>query len=253
MMLRIQSLFNPGPVHTEVRCGYYSGYTVPTLENNLLDLEREREVLCRWFPSLSGAQFSERFLQQIRYRQIVLPDGAERWTLIPRAEIIAETYEAAVKAVLTVISDSRRGKFSNYRANELGSDVLQHLSETKFRISELSTMQDDFDLLIVPVQFGIRHAGCSMRDTPSMYVENEFGLGIFEVGIMLLTHPERLSHENDLWILCPGDRYTPRSKATRLMTQFAGGYRYEQGLLGFGGFWYSVDNVSYGSVTAFVP
>jgi hypothetical protein len=29
---------------------------------------------------------------------------------------------------------------------------------------------------------------------------NECGLGAFAIGIMLLTHPERLKHYDDLWI-----------------------------------------------------
>ncbi len=36
---------------------------------------------------------------------------------------------------------------------------------------------------------------------------NECGLGAFAVGIMLLTHPERLQHYDDLWIDCAGDEF----------------------------------------------
>jgi hypothetical protein len=31
--------------------------------------------------------------------------------------------------------------------------------------------------------------------------------GAFAVGVMLLTHPERLQHHDDLWISCAGDEY----------------------------------------------
>ena len=36
---------------------------------------------------------------------------------------------------------------------------------------------------------------------------NEFGLNAFAVGIMILTHPERLMDNDDLWIDCAGDEY----------------------------------------------
>jgi hypothetical protein len=35
----------------------------------------------------------------------------------------------------------------------------------------------------------------------------EFGLGAFAVGIMLLTHMDRLQSVDDLWIDCAGDEY----------------------------------------------
>ena len=38
---------------------------------------------------------------------------------------------------------------------------------------------------------------------------NECGLGAFAVGIMLLTHENRLKHYDDLWIDCAGDEYAP--------------------------------------------
>jgi hypothetical protein len=38
---------------------------------------------------------------------------------------------------------------------------------------------------------------------------NECGLGAFAIGIMLLTHPERLNHYDDLWIDCAGDEFAP--------------------------------------------
>jgi hypothetical protein len=38
-------------------------------------------------------------------------------------------------------------------------------------------------------------------------VENEFGLGVYEVAIMLLLHSDRLSESHDLAIECIGDEY----------------------------------------------
>jgi hypothetical protein len=38
---------------------------------------------------------------------------------------------------------------------------------------------------------------------------HEFGLGAFAIGSMLLTHPIRLKHYDDLWIDCAGDEWSP--------------------------------------------
>jgi hypothetical protein len=40
---------------------------------------------------------------------------------------------------------------------------------------------------------------------------NEFGLGAFALGCMLITHPERLSDINTLMIDCSGDEYSLRA------------------------------------------
>jgi len=48
------------------------------------------------------------------------------------------------------------------------------------------------DILVVPAQFGLRHRGRSVRRVREVMNANEFGLGVFAIGIMLLTHPERL-------------------------------------------------------------
>jgi hypothetical protein len=59
----------------------------------------------------------------------------------------------------------------------------------------------------VPAQFGLRHRGRSVRRAREVFNASEFGLDTFAVGIMLLTHPERLQHYDDLWIDCAGDEY----------------------------------------------
>jgi hypothetical protein len=43
---------------------------------------------------------------------------------------------------------------------------------------------------------------------------NEFGLGVFAFGCMLLTHPERLSTGDTLMIDCSGDEYSVRGDYT---------------------------------------
>jgi hypothetical protein len=68
---------------------------------------------------------------------------------------------------------------------------------------------------VVPAQFGIRHRGRSVRRAREVMSANECGLGAFAIGIMILTHPERLSHYNDLWIDCAGDEFDDPDSGVR--------------------------------------
>ena len=81
---------------------------------------------------------------------------------------------------------------------------------------KLCDEQKSKKILALPAQFGIRHRGrsvCSAREVMNENA-NESGLGAFVIGSMLLTHPERLEHYEDLWkdnlwIDCPGDEFAP--------------------------------------------
>ena len=68
--------------------------------------------------------------------------------------------------------------------------------------------QKNSDILIVAAQFGLRYRGYSSNAAKEMMIpDHECGLGTFAIGIMLLTHPERLQHCNDLWVDCNGDEF----------------------------------------------
>jgi hypothetical protein len=69
-------------------------------------------------------------------------------------------------------------------------------------------VQKDHDILVVAAQFGLRHRGRSVRRAREVMNASEFCLGAFAIGIMLLTHPERLKHYDDLWIDCAGDEFS---------------------------------------------
>lgn len=138
-----------------------------------------------------------------------LPENAEGWFAIPRWEKVAPTYGEAVEKVLALIKQTRNGAFYNYREGELGSNQLRQSVKSKAMFEMLGDEQKDQDILVVPAQFGIRHRGHSVRRAREVMNANECGLGAFAIGIMLLTHPERLKHHDDLWIDCAGDEFAP--------------------------------------------
>lgn len=175
--------------------GYLSGYKKPK------DITEQTNILRQIFPQLGNA------CEKIVAGE--LPKGAEGWFTIPKWETIASTYGEAVQKVFNAIKKSRYGKFYNYHEGELGENQLRQSARATAMFQKLALEQKDRDILVVPAQFGLRHRGRSVRRVREVLLGNEFGLGAFACGIMILTHPERLCDYKDLWIDCAGDEFAP--------------------------------------------
>ncbi len=141
-----------------------------------------------------------------------LPDGEEGHFAIPRWQKIAPTYGEAVQKVLdllnrpTAIEQAYGGRFKNWREGQLGPNNLRQSAKSVSVWEKLGNEQMG-DFLVVPAQFGLRHRGRSVRRAREVMRKEEFGLGAFAVGIMLLTHMDRLQNVDDLWIDCTGDEF----------------------------------------------
>ncbi len=140
-----------------------------------------------------------------------IPSNAEGWFAIPRWEKIAPTYGEAVQKVLNLIKQTRDGNLYNYREGQLSAQYLRQSQKSVNSFQKLGDDQKDHDILVVPAQFGLNHRGKSVRRAREIMNASEFGLGSFAVGIMILTHPERLMNYDDLWIDCPGDEFAPEA------------------------------------------
>ena len=194
--------------------GYLSGYK-PEGE----DLDRQIAVLQRLFPGLGEADGG--CLNDIKSGTIVLPTLAEKFFAIPNwmknPKVWGSTYSGAVQKMLDKIAEVREGKFVNYRKELINEQHLRQSARTKKFFQELFEAQDNPDILIVPAQFGIRHRGRSVRRALEVMASTpgEYGLGAFAVGMMILTHAERLQDYNFLWIDCAGDEMDIPESAVR--------------------------------------
>ncbi|HUD12118.1 MAG TPA: hypothetical protein VMQ56_00560 [Terracidiphilus sp.] len=141
-----------------------------------------------------------------------LPAGAEAWFAIPRWQALAPTYNEAVALMLEVLASKR--KFSNRIIGKLGATFLRQTERSKLAEKILAEQQQDNDFVVVGAQAGMLHRGSSARRTRVAIAGNEFGLGVFAIGCMLLTHPERLSTGDTLMIDCSGDEYSARGDYT---------------------------------------
>lgn len=175
------------------------------------------------------------------------PDGAEGWFVIPRWEMFASTYGEAVEKALATISQTRRCK--NLLATELGPRYLRQSAKTAAAFEALAIEQKNRSVVMVAAQFGLRHRGRSARRAREVMQPNECGLGAFAASIMLLTHPQRLMHYDDLYLICAGDEYDP---AGILSSADVPSFRFGNDQLDFDCDWFAACGPGYGPATAFL-
>lgn len=156
-------------------------------------ITKQVKILHRFFPGIS-LNVDNKITEQ------ELPANAEGWFAIPRWQSVAKTYNEAVQKVLNLIENQREGKFEFY-----GEKIFRQHERTVKNLKKLASQQNGYDILIVAAQFGLKHGGRSVRRAREVFTANEFGLGTFEIGCMLLTHPKRFKRSKDLWIHCAGD------------------------------------------------
>lgn len=78
----------------------------------------------------------------------------------------------------------------------------------------------------------------------------QFGFGAFEIGIMLLTHADRLQNYDDLWIDCAGDEYSFEADGRFPLAPI---FRFRGGVLGFDTRVVAYAHDHYGSSSGFSP
>lgn len=216
--------------------GYLSGYKPKGITEQT---NRLREL----FPGIGYADE--------KLAEGTLPPNTEGWFAIPRWEKIAQTYNEALQKVLDLNKQTRGGKFYTYRDGELGPKQLRQAARTVSAFQKLGDAQHDHDILVVPVQFGLRHRGRSVRRAREVMHVNEFGLGAFAIGIMLLTHPNRLAHYDDLYVDCVGDEFDDPDFDGHF--DRAPCFDFRGGRVELGTRWFGDANSYYGAASGFVP
>lgn len=142
-----------------------------------------------------------------RISVLKLPLRAEGLFAFPVWQEVGSTYGEAVKRVFTLIATER--SFYNHISEELGENLLRQDNKSVRMVEEVRRRQDGCQILVVPAQFGRFHRGRSPRRAREISLENEFCLGTFAVGAMLLSHPVRESNGERLHLSCPGDVHMP--------------------------------------------
>ena len=196
-----------------------SPYDYPA-DHALKPIFEQADALAKAFSLQIGptAKFIEKVLPTLK-----LPDdmGMEGWAAWPSIDAVAtrhfkevknpkERYVRALLMLFDLISESRGGKFYNYRATEMTAQHLQQVERTVQFLRKIERQQKG-DILIAPWQFGKRHAGRSTRRAHEVIESSqiEFGASSFMTGSVLYTHPKRLQAWENLFADCPGDKFRP--------------------------------------------
>ena len=154
--------------------------------------------------------------------------------------------------MLKLVEKDRNGNFNNYRDGQLGPERLRQSARAEAAWKKISSDQGHPDILVIAAQFGITHRGRSVRRAREVTVDqNQFGLGAFAVGIMLLTHPDRLKHDDDLCIGCAGDEFDDPFSNTRF--NHAPHFRFYVGQVKFGTHHIVDAHDRYGSASGVLP
>lgn len=186
-----------------------------------------------------------------------LPDGAEGWFAVPKVSAVAkkhfpaitdpaEQYCEAVKLVHGMLAESR--SFYNYREGQITTAQIRQHSRTLSFLEQLEFEQQG-DILILAVQYGMRHRGKSVRRARETFSGNEFGLGTFAIGCMALVHPERYVRWEELDTDCAGDEFAPDAGGVfsrSPLFNFSGRLKFDTSVV-------SIANDDFGSASAFVP
>jgi len=214
--------------------GYLSGYKPK-------EIMEQVHILRQFFPDIGFAD------EKLAERP--LPPNAEGWFAIPRWQSVAKTYNEAVQKVLDLIKQQRKGNFYNYCEGKIGEQYLRQLERTSRKLEALGKAQKGYDILVVAAQFGLRYRGCSVRRAREVFMGNEFGLGVFEIGCMILTHPERLANYDDLRIDCAGSESSFGGDNSFLRALL---FKFNDGKVEFGASWVDIANGGYGSASGFL-
>lgn len=169
-------------------------------------ISKQIDCLLELFPEIGNNT------EIINNQNLYLPLEAEEWFVIPKWQNLAPTYLEAVKKVIDKIKKIQGDSFKNYLEKDLENSSFFHQSPESLE-SLQALNQSNCDFLIIAAQFGRRHRGRSpgkVLEIINIYNNNskfkEIPLGLYSVGIMLLTHFDRLKFRDDLlWIDCIGD------------------------------------------------
>jgi len=134
--------------------------------------------------------------ERLSVPKCLLPLGADGWFVVPKVEEIASSYEEAVNRLLILISEKRQIKIKK-------PSYLHRYPDTSKKIENLYAREKNC-FIIIPAQMGKLYAGKSVRRARKLFA-HEFGLGSFEILSILITHPDRLVNDFNLYIDAAGD------------------------------------------------
>jgi hypothetical protein len=176
-------------------------YSLGPRNYTIRPLAQQAEVLRRAFPMLGLTQVNRDSVQSSNIPRLG-GRGIDGWFVLPNPLAVADTYGKAAELVLSMLAVQREV----HVWPQVGpKSCWKSATKTESAMACLCRDQRS-DLVVLPAQSGYRFQHYTAWELERDMGPNEFPLGVFAVGCMLLTHPDRLSTPKSLWIDCPADR-----------------------------------------------
>lgn len=157
-----------------------------------------------WKATTANSVVTSRLLHNMEFKAVI-PDFRAIAAISQdyRAEMSEiEAYCLATNIVVQRLKELHGDKFHNYQQGALTPKHLRLTEKLSKAHEQLRATHGK--LWIVDAQFGKLHAGRSVRRVRVCMRENEFGFGPYEVAILLLTHPDRITGWFQLSLKCAG-------------------------------------------------
>ena len=238
---RLTELFRSEEVPSNF--GYSSGYRKP------IAIEAQIDILRSYWPQLNPDN-AIRYAREV-YPTLSFPDWVEGPFAVVRPGFFSNKYIEEIEEVFSALKKSRGDRLGNSYSKYM--DRFRTMGYSSIAYGRITESQNGSDILIVGSQFGIRHRGRSHRRTREVIKEvpGEFGESVKNVGTMLLTHPNRLDHDDDLWISCLDDEFDDPVSYVRF--HHTAGFSFSGGKIWFGVSWNDHAYMNKGAVSTFVP
>ncbi len=221
------------------------------------DFPQQVEILLGILPGLDP-ELALRWYNDI-YAKLVVPDWVEGVFAVPSESALkrlfhpeatdrATAYCSSVQLLLGKISKSR--SFYNYRDGQIDPAHLWRTERTIEMLDRLIEMQGGSDIIVLPIQLGLRHRGRSVLRARECFEAQEFGAGSLEASTITLTHPERFVRWEQLHMDLPGDDFSSEADGQADKAPYL---NFNDGKVKFNAF--RVDNPYeyYGSVSCWLP
>ena len=183
-------------------------------------IKRQMAILRKLFPGIRlsnlGKKLSKREFVEENIVQLAIP----KW------KKIAPTYSEAVVKVFGLIEKTRNIKIIILPPKVCDAKHLRQTKKTILAWNEIEKKQKDKDVFIVPIENKLKFKECTAKEVSESVAEKEFSLGLFEIGIIALTHPEIINDKIFSWISCYGDEYSRKGNRSFLLSchyQFSNG------------------------------
>lgn len=164
--------------------------------------------------------------------------------VIPKVSSINKSYAHCVNKALNAIESTR--PFHNWRKSEIIDEKLRRTDKTRKALETLYKAQKG-DYIVISAQLGEKYKGKSVDQAREHFEANEFGLGSFEVGCILLAHPDIIKSYADLFIDCAGDEFGHPDSDVRF--DLAPSFRWHDGVLEFGFVWTDKADGNFGTAS----